>query len=77
MKINTIINGSIKLVISAETELEKQILDALFIGPVDAQKLDKLTVGDKHLVDVVVLTPRKLEEPVIAPAPVAKKEEEK
>lgn len=63
MKINVIQNGSLKLSITPETELEKITLQTLFQGPVEVTHHEKLQLLDKALVDTIVI------------APVAKKEE--
>lgn len=61
MKITTIVNGRISLAISPESEIEKQILNELFKGPVDVQIMDKVQILNNALVDSVLISPVKKE----------------
>lgn len=56
MKVTTIINGRNAIVLSAETEIEKQILNDLFKGEVTCTMQEKLQILDKALVDSVVIS---------------------
>jgi hypothetical protein len=57
MKCTWVINGRIQLAITAESELEKQLLQTLTAGQIENQWFDKVTISDKALVDTVILTP--------------------
>ena len=56
MKCNFIVNGSIKLAISAENELEKALMEQLFKGEVSNQYFEKMPIADKVLPDTVLIT---------------------
>ncbi len=57
MKTTWIVNGRIQLAITAESELEKQLLQSLTAGEIANQWHEKIQIGDKALVDTVILTP--------------------
>lgn len=62
MKVNFLVNGAIKLVLSAETDIELAMLKELYKQPTDAQIIDSIQIADKVLPNSVIITGRKAEE---------------
>lgn len=57
MKCTWIVNGRIQLAITAESDLEKAMLQELMKGEVANQWHDKIQIADKALVDTAILVP--------------------
>ncbi len=64
MKVNIIANGVMKMVITSESDIEKQMLLEVFRGPVDIQILDKVQILNTALVDSVLIVPAKKEQSI-------------
>lgn len=58
MKIHILTNGSLKMLISPETEIEKMQLDSLFKTPVDAKQMGTVRLIDIDLQDCVIIQPK-------------------
>ena len=59
MHVTMIQNGSISMVITPDTEIERLQLVELFKSPVDTSIIDKAQILDKNIADSIVITTAK------------------
>ena len=58
MKVSMYQNGTMKLILVPENEIEKLQLQSLFKGEVEVRQMDKAQVIDVNLVDCVIIQPK-------------------
>lgn len=58
MKISMYQNGTMKLILVPENEIEKLQLQSLFKGEVEVRQMDKAQVIDVNFVDCVIIQPK-------------------
>lgn len=61
MTVTTIMNGSMKLILTPTTELERSILAEIFRGPVDATSVSTMQIGDSNHANCVIISPKQSE----------------